>query len=209
MTPPDDDPRPLARTSPPFEPAPVTLQGRIVRLEPLGDRHREGLHAIALDQDLWRWTRHLVRTPAEFDAYLAQAFAGAASGEEIPFVQVDVTTGSIAGMTRYHSIERAHRRLEVGYTWLAAPFQGAGHNAEAKLLLMANAFDGLGAHRDQLLGGAAGPNQSANPLALLDQPPHHVGADEPRPPGHEPGRHVSSPCRPVGGSDGPRMRCGW
>ena len=147
MTPPDDDPRPLARTSPPFEPGPVTLHGRIVRLEPLGDEHRDGLHAIALDEDLWRWTRHLVRTPAEFDAYLADAFAAAATGEEIPFVQVDVATGRVAGMTRYHSIERAHRRLEVGYTWLATPFHGAGHNAEAKLLLMANAFDGLGAHR--------------------------------------------------------------
>jgi RimJ/RimL family protein N-acetyltransferase len=147
MAPPDDDPRPLARTSPPFEPGPVTLAGRLVRLEPLADGHREGLHAIALDPDLWRWTRHVVRTPDEFDAYLAQAFTAAASGTEIPFVQVDVASGRPAGMTRFHSIERAHRRLEIGYTWLAAPYRGTGHNAEAKLLLMAHAFDQLGAHR--------------------------------------------------------------
>ncbi|HEU0243149.1 MAG TPA: GNAT family N-acetyltransferase, partial [Candidatus Limnocylindrales bacterium] len=134
MAPPDDDPRPLARTSPAFDPAAVTLAGRLVRLEPLADGHREGIHDVALDEDLWRFTRHLVRTPAEVDAYLAQAFAAAAAGTEIPFVQVDVASGRPAGMTRFHSIERAHRRLEIGYTWLAAPYRGSGHNAEAKLL---------------------------------------------------------------------------
>jgi RimJ/RimL family protein N-acetyltransferase len=147
MAPPDDDPRPLGRTSPAFDPRPVTLAGRIVTLEPLAERHRAGLHAIALDEDLWRWTRHIVRTPAQFETYLTGAFEGGASGDEVPFVQLDTATGRPAGMTRYHSIERPHRRLEVGYTWLASPFRGSGHNAEAKLLLLAHAFDDLGAHR--------------------------------------------------------------
>jgi RimJ/RimL family protein N-acetyltransferase len=143
----DPDPRPMGRTSPPFEPRPVVLAGRLVRLEPLDARHRPGLHAIALDDDTWRWTRHIVTSAAQFDAYLGQAFEAAAAGTEIPFVQVDVATGAAAGMTRLHSIERAHRRLEVGYTWLGAPYRGGGRNAEAKLLLLDHAFDGLGAHR--------------------------------------------------------------
>jgi len=143
----EDDPRPFGRTSPAFEPREVTLEGRLVRLEPLRDSHRAGLQAIALDPELWRWTRHLVRTRAEFDAYLEQAFGAQATGTEIPFAQVDVATGQAAGMTRFHSIERDHRRLEIGYTWLAAAFRGTGHNAEAKLLLLDHAFDDLGAHR--------------------------------------------------------------
>ena len=143
----DPDPRPMGRTSPPFEPGPVTLAGRLVRLEPLAERHRAGLHAIALDEDTWRWTRHIVTTPAQFDGYLAQAFEAAAAGTEIPFVQVDVASGVPAGMTRFHSIERAHRRLEIGYTWLGVPYLGGGRNAEAKLLLLDHAFDALGAHR--------------------------------------------------------------
>ena len=68
----DPDPRPMGRTAPPFDPRPVTLDGRLVRLEPLAEAHRAGLHAIALDEDTWRWTRHIVTTPAEFDAYLAR-----------------------------------------------------------------------------------------------------------------------------------------
>jgi N-acetyltransferase len=144
---PDPDPRPLARTSPPFDPRPVTLNGTLVRLEPLATSHVPGLSDIALDPETWRWTRHLVTDAAAFNGYLDEAFAAAAAGTEIPFVQVDVASGQPAGMTRFHSIERAHRRLEIGFTWLAGPWRGTGHNAEAKLLLLTHAFDALGAHR--------------------------------------------------------------
>ena len=143
----DPDPRPMGRTSPPFDPRPVTLAGRLIRLEPLEERHRAGLHAIAFDADTWRWTRHIVTMPAQFDAYLDASFEAAADGTEIPFVQVDVASGAPAGMTRFHSIERAHRRLEIGDTWLGVPYLGGGRNAEAKLLLLDHAFDTLGAHR--------------------------------------------------------------
>lgn len=147
MSHPDPDPRPFGRTSPAFDPAPVTLTGRLVRLEPLTRDHVPALTEIALDPDTWRWTRNLVTDAASFHAYLEHAFAAAAEGTEIPFVQVDLATGRAAGMTRFHSIERAHRRLEIGFTWLAAPWRGTGHNADAKLSLMTHAFDDLGAHR--------------------------------------------------------------
>ena len=35
---------------------PLTLEGRAVRLEPLGGAHLEGLCEIGLDEALWRWT---------------------------------------------------------------------------------------------------------------------------------------------------------
>ena len=36
---------------------PVTLTGKRVRLEPLDlGRHFDGLVAVGLDDDLWRWT---------------------------------------------------------------------------------------------------------------------------------------------------------
>jgi len=141
------DPRPLARTSPPFTARPITLVGRTVRLEPLADVHVSGIAEIALDEEIWRWTRDVVRTAEDVERYLARAVDAASAGTEIPFVQVDVATGRPAGMTRFHSIEPAHRRLEIGHTWLGAPWRGTGLNAEAKLLLLGHAFDDLGAHR--------------------------------------------------------------
>jgi RimJ/RimL family protein N-acetyltransferase len=144
---PFDDPRPFGRTSPPFEPGPLTLTGRLVRLEPLSRSHVDGLTVVALDPDTWRWMFREIPDPASFHGYLDQAFAAAEAGSEIPFVQVHAVAGHPIGMTRFLSIERAHRRLEIGHTWLAGPWRGTGHNAEAKLLLLAHAFDELGAHR--------------------------------------------------------------
>lgn len=144
---PDADPRPLRRTSPPFDPLPVALSGRLVRLEPLTEDHVPDLSDIALDPETWRWTRDIVIDRGTFRAYIDRALADAVAGRAIPFAQIDIASGRPAGMTRLHSIEREHRRLEIGYTWLAAPWRGTGHNAEAKLLLMSHAFDDLGAHR--------------------------------------------------------------
>jgi len=142
-----DDPRPIGRTTPSFDPRPVTLEGRLVRLEPLSRAHVEGLTEVALDPDTWRWMfRQLEDVPA-FHDYLAGAFAASEAGSEIAFVQVDVATGRPIGMTRFLAIERAHRRLEIGHTWLAGPWRGSGLNAEAKLLLLTHAFDDQGAHR--------------------------------------------------------------
>jgi len=162
----DPDPRPFARTAPAFDPRPVTLPGRLVRLEPLAVGHEQGLVAVALDPETWRWTRELVSDAPSFHGYLTRALAGAAEGTEIPFAQVDVATGLPIGMTRFHSIERAHRRLEIGFTWLAASRRGAGHNAEAKLLLLAHAFDDLGAHRVEFKTDAHNARSRAALLAI-------------------------------------------
>lgn len=145
--PPTSDPRPLGRVSPEFDPRPVVLEGRLVRLEPLTEDHLPGLATIAYDPEIWRWTLGAVTDDRSLRRYVDQALAGAADGRELPFVQVDRAAGRPIGMTRYTAIERAHRRLEVGYTWLAAPWRGTGANTEAKLLLLAQAFDGWGANR--------------------------------------------------------------
>jgi N-acetyltransferase len=160
------DPRPWARSYPRFDPAPVTLVGRLVRLEPLSPAHAEGLLAVALDPPTWRWTREQIRTADDLHAYLGRALEEAAAGREIPFAQVDVASGRPVGMTRFHSIERAHRRLEIGYTWLATAWRRRGLNDEAKLLLLGHAFDELGAHRVEFKTDANNERSRAALLAI-------------------------------------------
>ena len=55
--------------------------------------------------------------------------------------------GTIVGGTRYLNIEPQHRRLEIGYTWIAPPWQRTAINTEAKLLMLSHAFNALGALR--------------------------------------------------------------
>jgi RimJ/RimL family protein N-acetyltransferase len=65
----------------------------------------------------------------------------------LPFVVIDRASGEAIGSTRYLDVAPRHRRLEIGATWLAPPFQRTAANTEAKLLLLTHAFEALGAIR--------------------------------------------------------------
>ena len=62
---------------------------------------------------------------------------------------IDEASGEVLGSTSYHDIVPAIRRLEIGYTWYARRCQRTHINTTAKLLMLAHAFDTLGA---QLVG---------------------------------------------------------
>jgi RimJ/RimL family protein N-acetyltransferase len=61
-------------------------------------------------------------------------------GSMAPFTVLDAD-GKIAGMTTYMNIDQIHRRVEIGSTWYAARVQRTKLNTEAKLLLLAQAFE--------------------------------------------------------------------
>ena len=130
--------------------APITLAGTHVRLEPLTLAHLPALTAVGLDPDLWAFTLALVRTPDDMRRYVEQALAEQAHGTALPFVQVDPRTGAVAGSTRLANYEPVHHRVEIGWTWLARPWRRTAVNTEAKRLLLAHAFDTLGAGRVEL-----------------------------------------------------------
>lgn len=131
--------------------APVTLEGSHVRLEPLTAAHEEPLLAAAADGELWNLTVTTVPSRASIGSYLASAFAAQAAGRELPFVIRDRARDRIVGTTRFRNVELAHRRVEIGSTWLAASAQRTAINTEAKLLLLTHAFDVLGCNRVELV----------------------------------------------------------
>jgi RimJ/RimL family protein N-acetyltransferase len=125
----------------------VTLEGRIVRLEPLSRDHLEGLAEVAFDPDLWRWTLAGAIDRAALEGWLDAALANASAGTELPFATIDRATGRPIGSSRYLSIVPDHRRLEIGWTWIGRPWQRSGVNREAKLLMLEHAFERLGCQR--------------------------------------------------------------
>ena len=130
--------------------APVTLEGRHVRLEPLSQAHHAGLTAIGLDEELWRWIPTPVRTPEEMSAYIATALEEQARGVSLPFAQIEKSSGRAIGCTRYGNIDRTHHRVEIGWTWVAPEWQRTGVNTETKYLLLRHAFETLGCIRVEL-----------------------------------------------------------
>jgi RimJ/RimL family protein N-acetyltransferase len=126
------------------------LEAVRIRLEPLGEAHQAALCAVGLDDELWRWTPKAVRTTADMAAYIAVALAERAAGRALPFAIVDKPTGQVIGSTRYAAIEPAHRRVEIGSTWLGRSWQRTAANTEAKYLLLRHAFETLGCIRVEL-----------------------------------------------------------
>jgi RimJ/RimL family protein N-acetyltransferase len=126
---------------------PVTLEGRLVRLEPMSPRHLDGLVQVALDPHLWRWTIARPTDRGGLEAWMATAMANRSAGSELPFVTVDRVSGRPIGSSRFMSIVPEHLRLEIGWSWVARDRHRSGVNREAKLLMLTHAIEVVGCHR--------------------------------------------------------------
>ena len=126
---------------------PVVLEGSRVRLEPLRLDHLADLSQVALDPLLWQWTIMGAQDEAGLRRWVEAALTNAEAGIERPFATIDLASGRAIGSSRYLSIVPEHRRLEIGWTWVATQFQRTGVNREAKLLQLTHAFETLGANR--------------------------------------------------------------
>jgi RimJ/RimL family protein N-acetyltransferase len=126
---------------------PVTLQGSRVRLEPLDERHFEDLVRVAQDATIFRWITNQPMDEERLRAWFDQTQAATVTGTELPFATIDRSSGQAIGSTRFMTITPEHRRLEIGWSWVATAFQRTGANREAKLLQLTHAFEALDAER--------------------------------------------------------------
>lgn len=130
---------------------PVTLEGAHIRLEPLSYAHHSSLCAVGFDDTIWRWNpRAPLCTPDDMHAYIATALQQQASGASLPFATIEKASGRAIGSTRFADIDRENRRVEIGYTWIAPPWQRTVVNTEAKYLMLRHAFEVLGCLRVEL-----------------------------------------------------------
>jgi RimJ/RimL family protein N-acetyltransferase len=130
--------------------SPVTLEGAHVRLEPLAKAHLAGLAAVGLDEELWLWIPVPVRTAEEMAGYIETALEEQERGVSLPFALIEKAARRVVGSTRYGNIDRAHHRVEIGWTWVAREWQRTAVNTEAKYLLLRHAFETLGCIRVDL-----------------------------------------------------------
>ena len=127
-----------------IKPAPVTLEGHGLRLEPLVPAHEDDLAAAASDGRLWELWFTSVPALGETSRYIADALAGQQAGHMLPWAVRELGSGAIVGTARYQDISPAIDRVEIGWTWYAARWQKTRVNTGCKLLLLAHAFESLG-----------------------------------------------------------------
>jgi RimJ/RimL family protein N-acetyltransferase len=128
-------------------PEPLVLEGRFVRLEPLGEQHRSDLEiAVAEDPEAVRLGAGLF-VQHGWDAWYGEAVTGMADGRYVAWATVALDSGYTVGSTRFGDIDLPSERVEIGWTFLAPSRWRTAINSEAKLLQLRYAFDDLGAGR--------------------------------------------------------------
>ena len=145
------------------------LEGQLVVLEPLQARHEDGLFVAAQDPRIWEWLAPIADSREYFSAWFSASLADSEAGREGVFATIDRASGKPIGSTRYLNLREEHRGLEIGWTWLAPSAWRTGANIEAKLLMLAHAFEDLGCMRVELKTDARNERSRAAMVALPAQ----------------------------------------
>lgn len=133
----------------------IPLTKDSVILEPLEERHFDGILASVRDPSIWKYMgfadlsdERAVRT--WFDAALEEPSRGTGA----PFAIVDRNSGAVLGSTSLYEIHLRHKRCELGRSWLVPSVRRTGVNTRTKLLLLMHAFETMEMQRVQLKASA-------------------------------------------------------
>ncbi len=122
---------------------PVTLEGAVVRLEPLRRDHAEMFWEVAKHDvdNIFQWFPYRVNSSEDFKGVVEKALAEQERGESLAFATVERSSGKVIGSTRFMNIDRINRRVEIGSTWIAPAWHRTAVNSEAKYMMLRHAFD--------------------------------------------------------------------
>lgn len=120
-----------------------SLEGNHVRLEPLRPEHAALLWEVAKGHlaDLFEWIPYQLKSLEDFQQFNRNVLGERERGISVPFVTIDRAPNQIVGTTRYMNMDLANRKVEIGSTWIAPPWQRTVINTEAKYLMLCHAFE--------------------------------------------------------------------
>jgi len=128
----------------------VTLLGERVKLIPLEELHTEGLYEAAKVSEIWSHLLSKIQSIEDIKQLVKNALKSKESGQELPFVVLDLETNLIVGSTRFLDISVQNKSLEIGWTWYNPSVWRTRVNTECKYLLLKHCFEELNFNRVQL-----------------------------------------------------------
>jgi RimJ/RimL family protein N-acetyltransferase len=133
-----------------WPPPEVSLEGSLVRLEPLVEEHREPLRSVAAHPEIWQWMdRRVTESEDGFDQWFDGRLLARKMGDEHAYATLSADSAPL-GSSSYLAPRPIHDGVEIGWTWLTPAAWRTGANVEAKLLMLGNAFEELGCMRVEL-----------------------------------------------------------
>lgn len=129
----------------------ITLEGDYVRLEPLSEQHRDQLIEAISDGELWDLFVTLVPRVEGIDEFIENAITAHLNEDGLAFATIDKASGRVVGSTRFMKASLPHKRIEIGFTFIAKSYQKTKINTEAKLLMLSYAFEVMHLNRVELI----------------------------------------------------------
>jgi N-acetyltransferase len=128
----------------------IILEDELVRIEPLEEAHYQLLLPTAMQKELWEFTSVSIKSPEDFRRYFDTALLEKQQKRSYPFAYFNKQTQQYVGSTRYGNIDFAHKKVEIGWTWIHPLLQGTGFNKHCKYLLLSWGFEQLQLNRIEL-----------------------------------------------------------
>jgi len=131
-----------------FLPKPITLKTDKVTLCPLNQDHLDAFYQAGSFPEIWRWSLPDKCTSIDATkAWLQYSQEMMEKGEHVPFAIFDNDSGEFVGSSRYCTIKREDRNIEIGFTFITPKYQRSHINTHAKYCLLKHAFEDLNAIR--------------------------------------------------------------
>ncbi len=127
-----------------FNPHPITKTLHGVTVEPLTLDHFNAYYeALMLDpqtMDLYSFPPKSL-SPEHIREFITERIAAP------NITQVFTASGKVLGASSYYDISHVNHNLEIGYTWMAAPYRGTNLNPIVKLVMIQSAFEDFNSER--------------------------------------------------------------
>lgn len=126
----------------------IILENAAVLLRPITLTDIENLLPVATqNKDLLQFSPAPIYSTELLTKYIERAVINRHNKNRYTFIVYDKRKNAYAGSTSFLNISNPDNRLEIGATWYGVEFQRTGINRNCKFLLLAYAFDNLGAER--------------------------------------------------------------
>lgn len=124
----------------------IILENKSVVVRPLTLQDLDALETISYHKELGEFGAR-VKNKTDLLEYINICLQAKKEKELYPLIILNKDSNTPIGVTMFGTISFSHKRLEIGWTWIGAQFQGTGINGMCKGLLLAYCFDVLALRR--------------------------------------------------------------
>ena len=131
----------------------IYLENEIVQLRPVSLEDVDGIYEAGNHPEIWEHMSVSLLSKDSVQKYVENAIKEREANQTYMFVIIHKETNQIIGSTSFLDIALAHKRVEIGSTWLQPTYWRTNVNSNCKYLLLRYCFEELGLNRVQIKTG--------------------------------------------------------